>query len=100
MQIKRCLSGVLAIMLAAGVSSCGTNEKSPDSSSFTENVKVSETDEIQAIPAGSENELEWFSYFDLNPTKAQPEKSTNLALFEQKGGTIKYTQTTSLARAI
>ena len=40
--------------------------------------------------------MEWLSYFDINPNKKEPEKRTDLTLFEEKGGKIKYSQTSSM----
>ena len=50
------------------------------------------------IPDDAEKELEWFSYFDINPSRSSPEKRTDLALFEQKGGKINYTSTGSMKK--
>ena len=72
---------------------CGSSDKD---SSYVDKVKVEDTNDIKAIPDGAEKELEWLSYFDINPTKAVPEKRSDLTLFENKGGSIKYSQTTSL----
>ena len=98
MQIKKCLCCALALTLAASIVGCGKSDGSSDASSFKSTVEVKSTDAIDAIPEGSDNEIEWFCYFDINPTKTSPEKRTDLTLFEEKGGKINYSQTTSLKK--
>lgn len=92
---KRVIAGAMALLSAVSVASCGSSSSS-SSSSYVDKVKVASTDDISAIPEGSEKELEWLSYFDINPTKKEPEKRTDLTLFEEKGGKIKYSQTSSM----
>lgn len=96
-SIKRVLAGSAAITLALAGAGCG-KKKDSDSSSYVDKVKVEDTDAIAAIPEGSETELEWLSYFDLNPSKGSEEKRAELALFEKKGGSIKYSPTTSMTK--
>ena len=103
MNIKKIAAASLAVLLATSAAACGKSSSSDSAtSSFEEKVAVPDSqtmaDQVKAIPDGAETELEWFSYYDLNPTKSQPEKSTNLSLFESKGGTIKYSQTTSMKK--
>ncbi|MGN0623561.1 MAG: ABC transporter substrate-binding protein [Oscillospiraceae bacterium] len=92
---KRLLAGAIAVISVSGITACGNSGKD-DSSSYVDKVKVENTDQIEAIPDDAEKELEWLSYFDLNPTRAVPETRSDLALFKQKGGSIKYTQSSSL----
>ena len=92
-KIKRAAAGLAALILSVSMASCGSSDKD---SSYVDKVKVEDTNDIKAIPDGAEKELEWLSYFDINPTKAVPEKRSDLTLFENKGGSIKYSQTTSL----
>lgn len=93
---KRVIAGAMALLSAVSVASCGSSSGSDSSSSYVDKVKVASTDDIATIPDGSEKELEWLSYFDINPTKKEPEKRTDLTLFEEKGGKIKYSQTSSM----
>ena len=93
---KRVIAGAMALLSAVSVASCGSSSGSSSSSSYVDKVKVASTDDIATIPDGSEKELEWLSYFDINPTKKEPEKRTDLTLFEEKGGKIKYSQTSSM----
>ena len=93
---KRVIAGAMALLSAVSVASCGNSSGSSSSSSYVDKVKVASTDDIATIPDGSEKELEWLSYFDINPTKKEPEKRTDLTLFEEKGGKIKYSQTSSM----
>ena len=82
---KRVIAGAMALLSAVSVASCGSSSGSDSSSSYVDKVKVASTDDIATIPDGSEKELEWLSYFDINPTKKEPEKRTDLTLFEEKG---------------
>lgn len=93
---KRVIAGAMALLSAVSVASCGSSSGGDSSSSYVDKVKVASTDDIATIPDGSEKELEWLSYFDINPTKKEPEKRTDLTLFEEKGGKIKYSQTSSM----
>ena len=83
---KRVIVGAMALLSAVSVASCGSSSGGDSSSSYVDKVKVASTDDIATIPDGSEKELEWLSYFDINPTKKEPEKRTDLTLFEEKGG--------------
>lgn len=95
---KRILAGVLAIVSACGMIGCGNSGNNNSSSKYEDKVKVDDTDQISAIPDGAETELEWLSYFDINPTKKEPETRTDLDLFQKKGGSIKYDQASSLEK--
>lgn len=93
---KRVFAGVLAVGMAFAAASCGKNDDKKDSSSFeaTNNVKVEEEDSISAIPEGADGNLLYLGEGDLNPTPGNPETSTELTLFQQKGGSITYSATT------
>ena len=81
---KRVIAGAMALLSAVSVASCGSSSGSDSSSSYVDKVKVASTDDISAIPDGSEKELEWLSYFDINPTKKEPEKRELTLLFLRK----------------
>ena len=101
MNLKKIIAGSFSLLMCASVCSCGSGSSSKtDEDSFTptENVKVEPTDKVSDIPADAEKELIYLGLDDINPTKANPEKKTELALFEQKGGSIKYQQTTYIQR--
>jgi ABC-type glycerol-3-phosphate transport system substrate-binding protein len=96
MRARKCIAAALALTLTAAAAGCGSSSGSSskkDDSSFVETVTVASSDDIDRIKEGVTTEIEWFSYFDINPTRGWPEKRTDLALFEQSGGTIKYTRT-------
>lgn len=92
LKIKRILAGVLACAMCFGVVGCG---KDDESSSHVDQVEVPDAESIEAIPEGADANLEWLSYFDLNPVQDE-ESSAELKLFQQKGGSITYTRTTSM----
>ncbi|MBR1421891.1 MAG: carbohydrate ABC transporter substrate-binding protein [Ruminococcus sp.] len=95
---KRAAAGLLAVISAFSAASCGSSggSKNSSSSSYVDQVEVKESADITPIPEGAESTLEWCSYFDINPTRADPEKRTDLTLFEQNGGSIEYYRTSSL----
>lgn len=95
------LTGVLALSMAFGIAGCGKSTSSSsedDSFEATNNVAVADAASIDAIPDDAENELIYLGVDDLNPTKANPEISTQLSLFQSKGGSIKYIQTSMFER--
>lgn len=96
---KRILAGVLALGMVFSVTACGSgssdSKNNDDSFEATNNVEVTASDKITAIPDGAESTIIYLGEGDLNPTKKNPEKSTELALFEQKGGKIQFHQTTN-----
>ncbi len=118
MKYKRLLASVMAVCLSLGAASCGSSDSSTGGSdsasadtesvaeassadeSFEEknNVEVEETSEVENLPAGEESVITYLGENDLNPTRANPEKSTALTLFEQKGGSIKFDRTSNQDR--
>ena len=77
-----------ALMLCLSLAACGSSKKSGEDESYVDKVKVEDTDEVAPIAEGEETELEWLSYFDINPSKNSKEKRVDLDLFEKKGGTF------------
>lgn len=96
-KTKRVLAGLLAVISAFGIVGCGKSG-GEEESSYVNKVDVEDTDQIAAIPDGAEKELVWLSYFNINPTKKEPEKRADLDLFEKKGGTIRYDQVSSMEK--
>ena len=104
---KKLLAAAAAFALAGAMASCGSTSNSAgstaagddeDLASYEDKVVVEDTEEVEAIPEGEDSELEWLSYFDINPSKNSKEKRVDLDLFEKKGGKIKYTPTTSMQK--
>lgn len=93
---KRVIAGAFALAMALSAASCGSKKEDKDSSSFeaTNNVKVEDDEKISTIPEGSATELLYLGEGDLNPTAGNPETSTELTLFQKRGGSIKYSATT------
>ena len=77
---KRVIAGAMALLSAVSVASCGSSSGGDSSSSYVDKVKVASTDDIATIPDGSEKELEWLSYFDINPRKSRKREPTLLFL--------------------
>lgn len=97
-NLKKILAGTMSVLMAFGAAACGNGSSSSSAEeSFEPQVEVNvDANTIEAIPDGAEKKLVWMSYFDLNPSKTSPEKSTALTLFESKGGSIEYSRVTSL----
>ncbi|MBR1663551.1 MAG: extracellular solute-binding protein [Ruminococcus sp.] len=101
-SIKRALAGSLALIMAIGISACSNSSSSTssDDESFeaTDNVEVKDAKGISDIPDGAEKTIRYLGENDLNPTKANKEISTELKLFQNKGGSIEWTRTTNQDR--
>lgn len=101
MNIKRYIAGILAVTTVLTFGACtkdsGSSESKKESEDFsaTENVEVADKESIAPIPDGAEKEVIYLGENDLNPTKGNPEKSTEIQLFESKGGSIKFQQTSN-----
>lgn len=98
-HFKKYAALAVSILFAVSAAACG--EKSTESSSvYKDEIATPDTaeDTISDIPEGAETELEWLSYFDINPTSSAQEKRVDLTLFERKGGTIKYSQCASTTK--
>ena len=100
MKASKIIAAAAALVLTASAAGCGSSSgsSSDKDSSYTEKVEVANSDDIAPIAEDAEKEIEWFSYFDINPSRSSPEKRTDLALFEQKGGKINYTRTGSMKK--
>ncbi|MCD7741649.1 MAG: extracellular solute-binding protein [Ruminococcus sp.] len=96
-NFKRFASASTALILTLGLAACSSSSDNT-SSEYVDQVEVEDTDEIEAIPEGAETELEWLSYFDINPTSTAEEKRVDLDLFEKKGGTITYSACSSVTK--
>ncbi|MBR1750462.1 MAG: extracellular solute-binding protein [Ruminococcus sp.] len=101
-SIKRALAGSLALIMAIGISACGSSgsSSSGEDESFeaTDNVEVKDAQGISSIPDDAEKTIRYLGENDLNPTKANKEISTELKLFQTKGGSIEWTRTTNEGR--
>lgn len=103
MKIKKLMALCMSMLMCVSVAACGSSDSS--SSSHVDQIEVpslptaDEDDEnaltVSGIPEGEATELEWLSYFDLNSENGS-ETSTEMALFNNFGGTVKYTRTTSM----
>ena len=101
-NIKRAFALTLSLMMAFGIAGCGNSSSSAGSSdeSFeaTDNIEVQENKEIADIPDGAEKTILYLGENDLNPTKANPEISTEMKLFQQHGGAIEWHRCTNEGR--
>ncbi|MBR6873531.1 MAG: extracellular solute-binding protein [Ruminococcus sp.] len=120
MKSKRLAAGLLAVLTAFSVAGCGSSDDSTSASKASDDtskaadsvaddnydfshetvVSVEDTSDIEGLDGvpDEEKELVWLSYFDINPTRANPEIRTDLDLFQKKGGSIKYDKTNSLEK--
>ena len=108
-KTKRFLAAMLAIVAAFSVAACGSSDdsKAADSEGAADEpvegehvVEVEDTDAIPDMEGLSDEDktIRWLSYFDINPTRANPEVRTDLDLFQKRGGSIKYDKCASLEK--
>lgn len=91
-KTRRIACAVLALLMCLAVSGCSNDNGENDS--HTDKVKVNSTaaaDAIEAIPDNAQKELIWMGTYDLNPEE-DSEKSVEMTLFEDKGGSIKWSR--------
>ena len=109
-HMKRIMSGVMALSLAAGFSACDSSSGGEtETTTTTQKTVAINTETLSSEDAGTidelagslEGELEnktikWFSFYDpFHATTAGNTKSLSLELFESKyGGEIEYVETT------
>lgn len=95
-KIKRALALAVSVASVMGVCSCGGS--TGDSSSKVTTVKkveVQDTKEIEDIPDDAQKNIKWMGTYDLNPNERKGEdKSVEMTLFNNKGGTVEYIQVT------
>lgn len=94
---KRILAGTLALSMVMPLVACGDDSsKQTVTTPHVDQVTVpvaEDTQTIEKLPEG-ENTLEWFGFWDINPS-AGNDRDVALTLFEdQYGGKINYNQTT------
>lgn len=102
-SFKRVMAGTAALVMSLGIAACGNSSSSTSSTedeSFTptDNVEVADKATIADIPEGVDGTIRYLGENDLNPTKANPEISTELKLFQNKGGAIEWTRCTNQDR--
>ena len=111
MNYKKILAGVSAVVMMSSLAACGDSSED-DAIVDTTTAEVTTTTatewtgdsiEVEALDENSTldiditgKELKWLGTYDLNPTNDSPERSPELALFEDTyGAKIKYIPTTS-----
>lgn len=103
--IKRTAAAMLAAVMTLGFASCGgsSDSKGGSSSSMPEKKLEEDQQDIVNRLAGEmeareleNNEIKWFSFYDINPTASEDKEiGVDLALFQTKyNGKITYQQTT------
>ncbi|MGN0667229.1 MAG: ABC transporter substrate-binding protein [Huintestinicola sp.] len=105
MNYKKILAAAMAISLAASLTACGgasEGEEATESITTTaatewtgDNIEVEALEETVDVDISGQK-LRWLGIYDLNPTNDSPERSPELALFEDTyGASIEYIPTTS-----
>lgn len=105
MNYKKIIAGVSALALTASFTACGSGDSAtttaPDvtTTAATEwtgdNIEVEALEETVDVDISGKS-LKWLGIYDLNPTNDSPERSPELALFEDTyGAKIEYIPTTS-----
>lgn len=107
---KKLAAALMALTMTASLTACGGNSGDEGSASVTEditttektewtgdNIEVSADDGALSTDVDiSGKTLKWMGIYDLNPTNDSPERSAELALFEDTyGASIEYIPTTS-----
>ena len=110
-KLKMTAAGLFALVLALGMAACGAGNDSGDSTGNANSAesmpekKLEESqqdivnrlaDDMTDVRELASNEIDWFSFYDINPTaSADKEIGVDLALFQTKyNGKINYIQTT------
>ena len=105
MNYKKLTAGILALSLTASLTACGgssdsgsatTGDTTPAATEWTgDDIEVDALDETLDVDISGKT-LKWLGIYDLNPTNDSPERSPELALFEDTyGAKIEYMPTTS-----
>ncbi|MBQ4363292.1 MAG: extracellular solute-binding protein [Oscillospiraceae bacterium] len=114
-DINKILAGLASVLIASAVTGCSssdgqanvtTAETQPEitTTSATEwtgdNIEVAALDEEETVDVDINGKtMKWLGIYDLNPTNSSPERSPELALFEDTyGAKIQYIPTTSEQR--
>lgn len=111
MNTKKILAGLSAVVLTASMTACGGSSDEGSADAGTEstvttteatewtgdNIEVEALNESNTLDVDiSGQTLKWLGTYDLNPTNDSPERSPELALFEDTyGAKIEYQPTTS-----
>ena len=109
-KLKLTAAALLALALTVGVTACGSgnngdSDKNGNNASSMPEKKLEEdqqdvvsrlADSMENVRELENNEIVWFSFYDINPTaSADKDIGVDLALFQTKyNGKIKYRQTT------
>lgn len=108
MNYRKIAAGVLALSMTASLSACGGSGAGSESETTTadvtttaatewtgDNIEVEALDETLDVDISGKS-LKWMGIYDLNPTNDSPERSPELALFEDTyGAKIEYMPTTN-----
>ncbi len=105
---KKIIAGSMALCLTASLAACGSDSGSATEETTTadvtttaatewtgDNIEVEALEETVDVDISGKT-LKWLGIYDLNPTNDSPERSPELALFEDTyGAKIEYIPTTS-----
>ncbi len=111
MNYKKLTAGILALSLTASLTACGGSTEGDTASTGNtttadvtttaatewtgDDIEVDALDETLDVDISGKT-LKWLGIYDLNPTNDSPERSPELALFEDTyGAKIEYMPTTS-----
>lgn len=105
MNYKKLSAAAMAVLMASSLTACGgsddgdTTAADVTTTAATEwtgdNIEVEALDETLDVNISGQK-LKWLGIYDLNPTNDSPERSPELALFEDTyGASIEYIPTTS-----
>ncbi|MCM1577524.1 MAG: hypothetical protein NC078_01830 [Ruminococcus sp.] len=107
-KFRKTAAGLIALSICASLSACGgaseggsadttnTDVTTTEATAWTgDSIEVEELDETLDVDISGQS-LKWMGIYDLNPTNNSPERSPELALFEDTyGAKIEYLPTTT-----
>ncbi len=98
-KIKKMLALTVAVLSSVSICACSDNGSDESKSSGTvttvEKVEVEDTKEIDELSDDTQKEIIWMGTYDLNPNEERGEdKSVEMTLFNNKGGTVVWSQVT------
>ncbi|WP_287992991.1 extracellular solute-binding protein [Ruminococcus sp.] len=99
-KIKKMLALTVAVLSSVSICACSSDNGSDESKSSgtvttVEKVEVEDTKEIDELSDDTQKEIIWMGTYDLNPNEERGEdKSVEMTLFNNKGGTVVWSQVT------
>ena len=96
-KLKKMLALTVSLVSAVSICACssGTADSGAEETPVTtvKKVDVEDTEAIEELAEDTQKEIIWMGTYDLNPNERKGEdKSVEMTLFNNKGGTVKWSQ--------